>query len=135
MFVQSDHTKYIHSLPKDEFNPFSFPFPISNEQYNDLIKDLPMLGNKFQNRSGILSFSIGINSSSYDNISSFPIYEKNEINLPAKLNNTKEINISKFDNTSANTVSLDKRSILQLDHEYNQEKFISDYHIEFIYKW
>ena len=135
MYIQADNTQYINSLPEKDSNSFSFPFPITQEEYDDLIEDLPMLGNKFQNKSGLLSFSIDINSNSYDNIISFPIYEKNDTKLLGKLNTNKEINIEKFDNTSANPVFMSKRSILQLDHEYYKEKYISDDHIEFIYKW
>ena len=115
---------------------FNFPFTLSDVEVESLGKGLPFFGKNIRIRGGKIIFNDYI-SDGYESLQYFNVLASdNEFDLDYVPCSEKQLNLFGDElSTGSNLIPINKRMMQQLDHFYYKKKYISDLHLEFIYKW
>ena len=116
-----------------------FPFTILQKELENLKSDLPFLGKHFRDVNGQIHFTTAFGREEYGEIESFKVTNitgKNSQNLKATVTKKPIVDNLKINFSKAeDRMTINARTILQLDHKFQEDKFMSDEHLQFFYKW
>ena len=138
-FVQSESTNF--ERPMEEINSWQidFPFTILKEELDLLKKNLVIFGENFKDVNNRIHFTSHFGKQNYEDIESFLVTDKECVmskDLTTTVCDKKTVDqLKKKFSQAEKTMAINARTILQLDHRYQENKFMSDDHLHFFYKW